>query len=60
VLLIMAGTTWLVRLAPAYLFAITFGLGVPGAWLAAILDIYVRAALMFLRFRRGKWKRIIV
>ena len=60
VLLIMAGTTWIVRLIPAYLLAITFGLGVPGAWVAAILDINVRAALMFWRFRQGKWKRIIV
>lgn len=60
VLLIMAGTTWLVRLIPAYIFAITLGLGVPGAWLAAILDINVRATLMYLRFRRGKWKRIVV
>jgi putative MATE family efflux protein len=56
VLFIMAGTTWLVRLVPAYLLAITFGLGVPGAWLAAILDINTRAALMWLRFRMGKWK----
>ena len=60
VLLIMAGTTWIVRLIPAYLLAITFGLGVPGAWVAAILDINVRAALMFWRFRQGKWKRIMV
>jgi Na+-driven multidrug efflux pump len=60
VLLIMAGTTWLVRLVPAYLLAITFGLGVPGAWVAAIMDINVRAVLMFLRFRHGRWKRIIV
>jgi putative MATE family efflux protein len=60
VLLIMAGTTWLVRLVPAYLLAITFGLGVPGAWIAAVLDISVRAVLMYLRFRTGKWKRIVV
>jgi putative MATE family efflux protein len=60
VLVIMAGTTWIVRLIPAYLFAITFGWGVPGAWLAAILDINVRAALMFWRFRQGKWKHIVV
>jgi putative MATE family efflux protein len=60
VLAIMAGTTWIVRLIPAYLFAITFGWGVPGAWLAAILDINVRAALMFWRFRQGKWKHIVV
>jgi putative MATE family efflux protein len=60
VLYIMAGTTWIVRLVPAYLLAITLGLGVPGAWLAAILDINTRAALMYLRFRRGKWKHIRV
>ncbi len=60
VLYIMAGCTWLVRLVPAYLLAITFGMGVPGAWLAAILDINTRAAIMFLRFRRGKWKNIKV
>ena len=60
VLLIMAGTTWIVRLVPAYLLAITFGLGVPGAWIAAILDINTRALLMWLRFRQGRWKEIKV
>ena len=58
VLAIMAGSTWIVRLVPAYLLAITFGLGVPGAWVAAILDINIRALLMFLRFRQGRWKGI--
>ncbi len=60
VLFIMAGSTWIVRLVPAYILAITLGLGVPGAWLAAILDINVRSLLMFLRFRQGKWKEIAV
>src|SRR6266508_2830445 len=60
VLLIMAGTTWIVRLIPAYLLAITFGLGVPGAWVAAVLDINTRALLMLLRFRQGRWKQIKV
>jgi putative MATE family efflux protein len=60
VLLIMAGTTWIVRLVPAYLLAITFGLGVPGAWIAAVLDINSRALLMWLRFRHGRWKEIKV
>ena len=60
VLAIMAGTTWIIRLVPAYLLAITFGLGVPGAWLAAVLDINSRALLMFLRFRLGRWKQIKV
>jgi putative MATE family efflux protein len=60
VLFIMAGTTWIVRLVPAYVFAIVLGLGVPGAWLAAVLDISTRALLMALRFRQGKWKHITV
>ena len=60
VLAIMAGTTWIVRLVPAYLLAITFGLGVPGAWMAAIMDINTRAVLMWLRFRMGRWKQITV
>ena len=60
VLAIMAGCTWLIRLIPAYLMAITLGWGVPGAWVAAILDINTRALLMFLRFRLGRWKTIRV
>jgi putative MATE family efflux protein len=60
VLIIMAFSTWVVRLVPAYLLAVTFGLGVPGAWLMAIADITVRAALMTWRFRMGKWKTIRV
>lgn len=57
VLYIMASATWIVRLVPAYLLAIPLGLGVPGAWAAAVTDITTRAFLMFLRFRRGKWKQ---
>jgi putative MATE family efflux protein len=60
VLLIMAGSTWIVRLVPAYMLAIVFGFGVPGAWAAAVMDITTRAVLMFLRFRHGGWKRITV
>ena len=60
VLFIMAGSTWIIRLVPAYLMAITLGWGVPGAWVAAIFDINSRALMMFLRFRRGRWKEIKV
>jgi putative MATE family efflux protein len=60
VLGIMSVGVWGVRLGPAYLLAIVAGLGVPGAWLAAMTDINIRALLMFLRFRQGKWKRIKV
>lgn len=60
VLLIMTGSTWIIRLVPAYLLAVPLGLGVPGAWMAAILDINTRSLLMYLRFRQGKWKHIKV
>jgi len=60
VLVISAAATWIVRLVPAYLLAITAGLGVPGAWAAAIADINMRALLIFVRFRRGRWKRMKV
>lgn len=60
VLGIMSVGVWGVRLAPAYLLAVVAGLGVPGAWMAAVADINTRALLMFLRFRQGKWKNIKV
>jgi putative MATE family efflux protein len=60
VLAIMSIGVWVVRLAPAYLLAVVVGLGVPGAWMAAVADINTRAFLMFLRFRQGKWKSIKV
>lgn len=60
VLLITAGSTWIVRLIPAYLLAITFGLGVQGAWMAAIIDINFRSLLLIIRFRQGKWKQMKV
>jgi len=60
VLVIMMVSTWIVRLVPAYILAITLGLGAPGAWIAAVCDISVRAALMTGRFRLGKWKTIRV
>jgi Na+-driven multidrug efflux pump len=40
--------------------AVVAGLGVPGAWLAAVTDINTRALLMFRRFRQGRWKRMKV
>jgi putative MATE family efflux protein len=51
---------WVVRLLPAYLLAITLGFDAPGAWVAAVLDVNSRAVLVWLRFRRGKWKAIKV
>lgn len=60
VLVIVAFCNWVVRLVPAYLLAIVAGLGVPGAWMAAVLDINSRVLLLWLRFRQGRWKHIRV
>jgi putative MATE family efflux protein len=60
VLLIVAFCNWVLRLIPAYLLAIVAGLGVPGAWMAAVIDINSRAVLLWLRFRQGHWKQIRV
>lgn len=58
VLAIQAGGVWVLRLFPAYAFSHLAGLGAPGAWIAAVLDISTRAVLTTLRFRQGKWKSI--
>jgi Na+-driven multidrug efflux pump len=36
------------------------GLGVVGAWFAAVIDIVVRCFLMMARFRHDAWQRIEV
>jgi Na+-driven multidrug efflux pump len=37
-----------------------YGLGVVGAWYAAVIDIVVRCILLMLRFRHDAWQRIDV
>jgi len=59
-MIITAGCIWLVRLPLAYLFAIVFGWGLVGAWSAMSLDMVLRGAFNFLRFRGGGWKTIQV
>ncbi len=40
----------------SYLFAVVFGLGIYGLWIAIAADECVRGVLMLLRMRSGKWK----
>lgn len=44
-----------VRLTLAWLLGIHFGYGAPGAYFAAVLDHFLRAAVIFGRYRRGAW-----
>ncbi len=51
---------WLVRLPLAYLLALNLGWGLAGAWSAMALDLGLRGAFNFLRFRSGRWKTVQV
>ncbi|MGL4464741.1 MAG: MATE family efflux transporter [Planctomycetia bacterium] len=49
------------RIPLAYLFTGPLvPLGVFGAWIAMVVDLYVRGAAAFLRFRHGGWRHTIV
>ena len=42
---------------PLVIFLIkVFGFGVGAAWVAAVIDQYVRSAVVYIRFINGKWK----
>ncbi len=59
--LVVSLVNWfLVRLPLAYLFAFVFGLGLTGIWLGIMIDYFVRAALLAVRFRSGAWARVRV
>jgi multidrug resistance protein, MATE family len=56
--LAQTGLAWVVRLPLAWLFAVTLGRGVVGAWYAEFVFILSLAAALLLRFRGGAWKSI--
>ena len=56
VMLIMASCVWGIRLPLALLLIYVFHAGATGAWTAAVVDINVRAALIWWRFAGGRWK----
>lgn len=47
-----------IRVVLANVFIRVFALGLTGAWLAIIIDQFVRWVLIQFRFRSGKWKNI--
>jgi putative MATE family efflux protein len=47
---------WLVQIPLAYLLSQALGLGSNGVWLALTIGWTVQAALMFWRYRQGRWK----
>lgn len=51
---------WGVRLTLAWLLVTQLDLGLLGAWMAMVTDLWVRGIITFLRFRSGRWKTIKV
>ncbi len=47
---------WIFRVFVAYVFVSIFNWGLIGAWVALVLDQYTRAAIVYFRYRSGKWK----
>lgn len=48
----------LIRIQLAMLLVNRMGMGLAGAWIAVLVDQLIRWALIFVRFRSGRWKTI--
>jgi len=51
---------WGVRVLTGYFFAIVLHMGLLGAWLGMALDQCTRSIIIYTRFKRGAWKKVIV
>lgn len=51
---------WGVSIPLAYLFGIKLGIGIPGIWLAFIVDEWLRGSFMIIRWRKRQWQEIRV
>lgn len=49
---------WIFRVFAAYVFVNIFQWGLIGAWIAFVLDQYTRSAIVYFRYRSGKWKYV--
>ncbi len=49
---------WVFRVGATYLFVNGLGWGLVGAWIALVLDQYIRSIVIHFRFYSGKWKYI--
>lgn len=52
---------WGILVPLAYLFGIVLGFGLPGIWMAMLVDEWIRGSLMFLRWKKKRWmnKRLV-
>jgi len=51
---------WVFRIVAGYILGISFGLGLIGVWLGMYIDWFVRGILYYIRFKKGKWKSIVL
>lgn len=51
-----AAGIWIFRVVVAWIFVNIFHWGLIGAWAAFVMDQYTRSAVVYFRFRSGKWK----
>jgi len=60
VLIVTLAGAWAIRVGLSFLLGDIFGMGLLGAWIAMAGDWTVRAGLLLLRWRGGKWQKIRV
>jgi len=51
---------WGFRILMTVLLNILFGMGIMGVWIALFFDFFSRSLLYMLRYRKGRWKSIVV
>lgn len=51
-------STFLFTVPMSYILGIHFGFGLVGVWIVFIIDEWVRAAILFIRWSRSKWQSI--
>ncbi|SFC38882.1 putative efflux protein, MATE family [Alkalibacterium subtropicum] len=60
---VLIGVTvmWGVLVPLAYLFGIVLGFGLPGIWMAMLIDEWIRGSLMYFRWKKKRWmnKRLV-
>lgn len=47
---------WCIRIPLSYYFSINLHGGIIGVWIAMTIDLFIRFALSFTRYRMGRWK----
>lgn len=51
---------WGVRILTAYVLAYPLGMGLMGAWIGMVADLFTRGVLSFIRYRSKKWLHLSI